>query len=79
MEELSDRLHITDNRGSKNTNLVGMDPVEGVVTIMVERSASHDVPWTGHRMTRGGGSENITMGGGGDRSGDHLQDQMSQG
>ena len=44
MYELPDRLRIPDNKGSNNTRLVGMAPVEGDVTVMVERRTSHDVP-----------------------------------
>ena len=61
MEELPDCLHIPDNIGSDNPCLVGMSPMEQFVTIIVERSASHNVPGMGWRTTGGGTSTDMTV------------------
>ena len=56
MEELPDRLRITDNIFTNNTHLVGMVPVERDVTIMAEQITYNYVPGMGWRV-RGGGEK----------------------
>ena len=43
MEGLTNHLHIPDTRGPDHPHMVGMVPVEGDVTVMGKRSASHAV------------------------------------
>ena len=54
MEELPKCLLSMVNRGSENPQLVGMTPVEGDVTVMVERITPHAVPGMVRRMAGGG-------------------------
>ena len=42
MEKITDHLCITDNIGSNNAHLVGMDPVDEGMTVTVKHSASYN-------------------------------------
>ena len=50
MEEILDCMCVIDNMASENPHLVGMAPVEGEVSVMVQRSASHNFLMMVRRM-----------------------------